>query len=93
MIHAVLSFTAFMATNGLVSAHWRGRACVLKGPRARTEPIVIFDDANAGDRPRLARYERDIVARLPQPTSNPETAPMTYGAAWARAAKSRRSRE
>jgi hypothetical protein len=49
---------------------------VLKASRSpAAEPIVIFDDANG--RPidlDLRGTERDIVARLPQPASNPETA-------------------
>jgi len=78
MIHAVPQvFTAFMGDQRLVSGPLAEVAlAVLKASKSpATEPIVIFDDANG--RPidlDLRGTERDIVARLPQPTSNPETA-------------------
>src|SRR5882672_4697423 len=78
MIHAVAQdFTAFMGDQRLVSGPLAEVAlAVLKASRSpATEPIVVFDDANG--RPielDLRGTERDIVARLPQPASNPETA-------------------
>jgi hypothetical protein len=78
MIHAVPQvFTAFVGDQRLVSGPLAEVAlAVLKASRSpATEPIVIFDDANG--RPidlDLRGTERDIVARLPQPASNPETA-------------------
>src|ERR1700681_2329713 len=78
MIHTVAQvFTAFMADQRLVAGPLAEVAlAVLKASRSpATEPIVIFDDANG--RPidlDLRGTERDIVARLPQPASNPETA-------------------
>jgi hypothetical protein len=70
-------FTAFMGDQRLVSGPLAEVAlAVLKASKSpATEPIVIFDDANG--RPidlDLRGTERDIVARLPQPASNPETA-------------------
>jgi hypothetical protein len=78
MIHTVPQvFTAFMGDQRLVSGPLAEVAlAVLKASKSpATEPIVIFDDANG--RPidlDLRGTERDIVARLPQPASNPETA-------------------
>jgi uncharacterized protein len=78
MIHAVPRvFTAFMGDQRLVSGPLAEVAlAVLKASKSpATEPIVIFDDANG--RPidlDLRGTERDIVARLPQPASNSETA-------------------
>jgi len=78
MIHSVPQvFTAFMGDQRLVSGSLAEVAlAVLKASKSpATEPIVIFDDANG--RPidlDLRGTERDIVARLPQPASNPETA-------------------
>jgi hypothetical protein len=78
MIQAVPQvFTAFMGDQRLVSGPLAEVAlAVLKASKSpATEPIVIFDDANG--RPidlDLRGTERDIVARLPQPASNPETA-------------------
>jgi hypothetical protein len=78
MIHTVAQvFTAFMGDQRLVSGPLAEVAlAVLKASKSpATEPIVIFDDANG--RPidlDLRGTERDIVARLPQPASNPETA-------------------
>jgi uncharacterized protein len=78
MIHSVPQvFTAFMGDQRLVSGPLAEVAlAVLKASKSpATEPIVIFDDANG--RPidlDLRGTERDIVARLPQPASNPETA-------------------
>jgi hypothetical protein len=78
MIHSVPQvFTAFMGDQRLVSGPPAEVAlAVLKASKSpATEPIVIFDDANG--RPidlDLRGTERDIVARLPQPASNPETA-------------------
>jgi len=78
MIHTVpQDFTAFMGDQRLVSGPLAEVAlAVLKASKSpATEPIVIFDDANG--RPidlDLRGTERDIVARLPQPASNPETA-------------------
>src|SRR5712672_3500391 len=77
MIHTVSrSFTAFLGHRRLVSGPLAEVAlAVLKASHsAAAEPIVIFDDANG--RPidlDLRGTERDIVARLPQPASNPET--------------------
>jgi len=77
MIHAgPQGFTAFMGQQRLVSGPLAEVAlAVLKASQsAAAEPIVIFDDANG--RPidlDLRGTERDIVARLPQPASNPET--------------------
>jgi hypothetical protein len=70
-------FTAFIGDQWLVSGPLAEVAlAVLKASKSpATEPIVIFDDANG--RPidlDLRGTERDIVARLPQPASNPETA-------------------
>jgi uncharacterized protein len=78
MIHTVAQdFTAFIGDQRLVSGPLAEVALAVltasKSPAA--EPIVIFDDANG--RPidlDLRGTERDIVARLPQPASNPETA-------------------
>jgi hypothetical protein len=78
MIHAVPQvFTAFTGDQRLVSGPLAEVAlAVLKASKSpATEPIVIFDDANG--RPidlDLRGTERDIVARLPQPPSNLETA-------------------
>jgi uncharacterized protein len=78
MIHAVPQiFTAFIGDQWLVSGPLAEVAlAVLKSSRSpAAEPIIIFDDANG--RPidlDLRGTERDIVARLPQPASNPETA-------------------
>ena len=78
MIHtAPQVFTAFVGDQWLVSGPLAEVAlAVLKASKSpATEPIVIFDDANG--RPidlDLRGTERDIVARLPQPASNPETA-------------------
>jgi hypothetical protein len=78
MINAVTQdFTAFMGERRLVSGPLAEVAlAVLKASKSpAAEPIVIFDDANG--RPidlDLRGTERDIVARLPQPASNPETA-------------------
>jgi hypothetical protein len=78
MIHTVPQvFTAFIGDQWLVSGPLAEVAlAVLKAAKSpATEPIVIFDDANG--RPidlDLRGTERDIVARLPQPASNPETA-------------------
>jgi hypothetical protein len=78
MIHAVpQDFTAFMGHQRLASGPLAEVAlAVLKASNSpAAESIVIFDDANG--RPidlDLRGTERDIVARLPQPTSNPETA-------------------
>jgi len=78
MIHTVPQvFTAFMGDQRLVSGPLAEVAlAVLKASKSpATEPIVVFDDANG--RPidlDLRGTERDIVARLPQPASNPETA-------------------
>ena len=77
MIHTVpRGFTAFLGHQRLVSGPLAEVAlAVLKASQsAAAEPIVIFDDANG--RPidlDLRGTERDIVARLPQPASNPET--------------------
>src|SRR5882724_12202215 len=77
MIHTVpRGFTAFLGHRRLVSGPLAEVAlAVLKASHsAAAEPIVIFDDANG--RPidlDLRGTERDIVARLPQPASNPET--------------------
>jgi hypothetical protein len=76
MIHAVPEgFTAFLGPQKLVSGPLAEVAlAVLKASRsAVAEPIVIFDDANG--RPidlDLRGTERDVVARLPHPASNPE---------------------
>ena len=78
MIHTVPQvFTAFIGDQRLVSGPLAEVALAVskasKSPAA--EPIVIFDDANG--RPidlDLRGTERDIVARLPQSASNPETA-------------------
>ena len=78
MIHTVPQvFTAFIGDQWLVSGPLAEVAlAVLKASKSpAAEPIVIFDDANG--RPidlDLRGTERDIVARLPQPASNPETA-------------------
>ena len=78
MIHTVpREFTAFLGHQRLVSGPLAEVAlAVLKASKSpATEPIVVFDDANG--RPidlDLRGTERDIVARLPQPASNPETA-------------------
>src|SRR5882724_8795732 len=78
MIHAVPQvFTAFIGDQWLVSGPLAEVAlAVLKASKSpTTEPIVIFDDANG--RPidlDLRGTEGDIVARLPQSASNPETA-------------------
>jgi hypothetical protein len=77
MIHTVpREFTAFLGHQRLVSGPLAEVAlAVLKASQsAAAEPIVIFDDANG--RPidlDLRGTERDIVARLPEPASNPET--------------------
>src|ERR1700730_15820985 len=78
MIDAVPQrFTAFIAHHRLASGPLAEVALAVlqasKSPVA--EPIVIFDDATG--RPidlDLRGTERDIVARLPQPASNAETA-------------------
>ena len=78
MIHTVPQvFTAFIGDQWLVSGPLAEVAlAVLKASKSpAAEPIVIFDDANG--RPidlDLRGTERDVVARLPQPASNPETA-------------------
>jgi hypothetical protein len=78
MIHTVPQvFTAFIGDQRLVSGPLAEVAlAVSKASKSpATEPIVIFDDANG--RPidlDLRGTERDIVARLPQSASNPETA-------------------
>src|SRR5882724_6774961 len=78
MIHTVpRAFTAFLGHQRLVSGPLAevALAVLTASQSAAAEPIVIFDDANG--RPidlDLRGTERDIVARLPQPTSNPETA-------------------
>ena len=78
MIHTVpRGFTAFIGPQRLVSGPLAEVAlAVLKASKSpAAEPIVIFDDANG--RPidlDLRGTERDIVARLPHPASNPETA-------------------
>src|SRR5712671_3027079 len=78
MIHTVPpGFTAFLGHRRLVSGPLAEVAlAVLKASQsAVADPIVIFDDASG--RPidlDLRGTERDIVARLPQPASNPETA-------------------
>src|SRR6266576_774684 len=77
MIHTVpRGFTAVLGHQRLVSGPLAKVAlAVLKASQsAVAEPIVIFDDANG--RPidlDLRGTERDMVARLPQPASNPET--------------------
>jgi len=68
-------FTAFSGDQRLTSGPLADVAlAVMKASRsAAAEPIVIFDDASG--RPidlDLRGTERDIVARLPQPASNPE---------------------
>ena len=70
-------FTAFIGHQRLASGPLAEVAlAVLKASKnAGAEPIVIFDDATG--RPidlDLRGTERDIVARLPQPASNAETA-------------------
>jgi uncharacterized protein len=70
-------FTAFMGHQRLASGPLAEVAlAVLKASGSLgTEPIVIFDDATG--RPidlDLRGTEQDIVARLPQPASNAETA-------------------
>src|SRR6202171_6609459 len=70
-------FTAFIGHQRLASGPLAEVAlAVLKGPNGLgPEPIVIFDDATG--RPidlDLRGTERDIVARLPEPASNTETA-------------------
>jgi len=78
MIHSVPQvFTPSWATNGWFPGPPAEVAlAVLKGVQEpATKPIVIFDDANG--RPidlDLRGTERDIVARLPQPASNPKQA-------------------
>jgi uncharacterized protein len=78
MIHPIpQDFTVFMGHQRLVSGPLAEVAlAVLKAARSpAAEPIVIFDNANG--RPidlDLRGTERDIVARLAQPASNPETA-------------------
>jgi len=71
------SFTAFIGHRRLVAGPLAEVAlAVMKASRKlAAEPIVIFDDATG--RPidlNLSGTEQDIVARLPQPASNPETA-------------------
>src|SRR5260221_9516 len=68
-------FTAFTGQQRLVTGLLAEVAlAVMKASRkAAAGPIVIFDDATG--RPidlDLRGTERDIVARLPQPASNPE---------------------
>ena len=70
-------FTAFIGHQRLASGPLAEVAlAVLKASKnLGAEPIIIFDDATG--RPidlDLRGTERDIVARLPQPASNPETA-------------------
>jgi len=70
-------FTAFTGQQRLVTGPLADVAlAVMKASRkAATAPIVIFDDATG--RPidlDLRGSERDIVARLPQPAANSETA-------------------
>jgi hypothetical protein len=70
-------FTAFTGHQRLASGPLAEVAlAVLKASKSSAaEPIVIFDDATG--RPidlDLRGTERDIVARLPQPASNAETA-------------------
>src|SRR6266700_3771648 len=77
MIHTgPRGFTAFLGHRRLVSGPLAEvTLAVLKASHsAVAEPIVIFDDTNG--RPidlDLRGTERDIVARLPEPASNPET--------------------
>src|SRR6266702_5409569 len=77
MIHTVpRGFTAFLGHQRLVAGPLAEVAlAVLKASQsAVAEPVVIFDDANG--RPidlDLRGTERDIVARLHEPASNPET--------------------
>jgi hypothetical protein len=77
MIHTVPQrFTAFLGQQRLVSGPLAEVAlAVLKASKsAASEPIVIFDDANGRSIDLdLRGTERDIVARLPQPASNPGT--------------------
>src|ERR1700736_6318492 len=78
MIDAVPQrFTAFTGHQRLASGPLAKVAlAVLKASKSSAaEPIVIFDDATG--RPidlDLRGTERDVVARLPQPASNAETA-------------------
>jgi uncharacterized protein len=70
-------FTAFTGQQRLVTGPLAEVAlAVMKASRkAASAPIVIFDDATG--RPidlDLRGTERDIVARLPQPDSNPQAA-------------------
>src|ERR1700680_5341826 len=70
-------FTAFIGQQRLAAGPLAAVAlAVLKAPKSPgAEPIVIFDDATG--RPidlDLRGTERDIVARLPEPASNAETA-------------------
>src|SRR6266513_2730759 len=94
MIHTVpRGFTAFLGHQRLVSGPLAEVAlAVLKASQsAAAEPIVIFDDANG--RPidlDLRGTERDIVARLPEPASNPETLADDLSAAEPRDRKSTR---
>ena len=77
MIHTVPpGFTAFLGHRRLVSGPPAEVAlAVLKASQsAAAESIVIFDDASGRSIDLdLRANERDIVARLPQPASNPET--------------------
>src|SRR5712691_12400735 len=76
MIHTVpRGLTAFLGHQRLVSGPLAevALAFLKASQRAAAEPIVIFDDASG--RPidlDLRGTERDIVARLPEPASNPE---------------------
>src|ERR1700681_1138232 len=70
-------FTAFIGHQRLASGPLAEVAlAVLKAPKGLgAEPVIIFDDATG--RPidlDLRGTERDIVARLPEPASNAETA-------------------
>jgi uncharacterized protein len=77
------SFTAFLGPNRLASGRLAEVAiAVMKASTiAAAPPIIIFDDASG--RPidlDLRGTEREIVARLPQPASDPE-APVDHPAA------------
>ena len=75
MIQAVSQcFTAFIGPRRLASGPLAevALAVVKASRRDAAEPIVVFDDANG--RPidlNLSGTDRDVVARLPQPASNP----------------------
>ena len=77
------SFTAFLGPNWLASGPLAEVAlAVMKASlNADAEPIVIFDDATGQPIDLdLRGTEREIVARLPQPASDPE-APVDHPAA------------